>query len=65
MPNLRQIKVSELKDFIPAQDFDVITKSKEHVFSIPVLKIPEKVDPLVEVEVSLRRCERVGLFETK
>ena len=63
MSNLKQIKVSELKDCLPAQDFSVVTKSREQVFCIPVSKVPEKTNPLVEVEVSLRRCERVGFFE--
>jgi hypothetical protein len=35
----------------------------EIVYQTPAARINEKVNPLLNVEVALRKCERVGVFK--
>ncbi len=62
---LRSMTIEEVKDLVPDKEIvELVEKGKEHVFKItdePTL-LDNQIDPLVRIEVSLRRCERVGVF---
>ena len=63
MSSLIKLSAEELKDYLPASDISSVEQNKESVYKIENLSgVPEKIDPLINVEISLRGGERVGLF---
>lgn len=69
MNDLRQItiKSSIIKNSVPKSDIQEIQKmkAKEPFYFIDEKKLPRGIsnDPLVNVEISLRKCKRLGLFD--
>lgn len=65
MERLREVTIKEAKEFIPDKDvLRAVIDSGE-----PVLKVSGNVaisksknDELIELEVALRKCERLGVF---
>jgi len=53
-----------MKQIVPAADFAVVSKSGEDVFFVEVKGPASKTEPLVNVEIALRKGERVGLFSS-
>lgn len=66
MSNLKKLSERELRDYLPASDISSVEQNKESVYKIENFSyVPEKTDPLINVEISLRGGERVGLFTEK
>ena len=66
MERLQGVTIEEAKDFIPDEDvLRVVINSGEPVLRVSgSVTIPKpKDDELVELEVALRECERVGVFK--
>lgn len=62
MFKLKEIKKSDFEDYFPVkEDASFIIKNNEEVFALPN-NFDGETNPLVDVEISLRRCERVGFF---
>ncbi len=38
-------------------------KSEESIFYIDIKKEKQEINPLLDIELALRRCERVGVFK--
>ena len=63
MPALKKLKNPEIRAQLPRPDADLVVESGESVFILEIKRNSSPaVDPLIDVEVSLRRGERVGLF---
>mgnify|MGYP001565291558 CR=1 FL=1 len=64
MITLEKIKSDKINQYLINTDAQQINKSGEPVFAITGnLVFQEKDSPLLNVEISLRKCERVGLFK--
>ncbi len=63
MFKLKEVKKNEFGNYFPnKEDVKFVIKNNEEVFELPN-SFEEKTNPLVDVEISLRRCERVGFFK--
>ncbi|MBI4262099.1 hypothetical protein HY624_01075 [Candidatus Uhrbacteria bacterium] len=65
MPTLKKISEKQMRQIVPAADFAVVSRSGEHVFLVEVKGPVSKTEPLVNVEIALRKGERVGLFSSE
>ena len=63
MPTLKKIGEKQIKQIVPAADFAVF-RPGETVFYVEIKGPVSKTEPLVSVEVALRKGERVGLFSS-
>ena len=67
MQQLKQISPSEVKNLIPdlpSEELKYIQQLKESIFLVKRdLKSATKTDPLIRIEISLRRCKRLGVFQ--
>jgi len=60
---LKRITIKEAQDI---KDKDVLKhiEAEKPTLIIPEAKpIKEEIDPLLDLEITLRKCERLGLFE--
>ena len=64
MSTLKKIRTSEMRGSIPAIDLMCVSRSGEQVFTIAngTLHGQSEQDPLINVEIALRKGERVGFF---
>lgn len=62
MTKLKQIETDKIQNYLPKEDVKPFIKSKEMVFELPRTFNNSEPNPLINVEISLRRCKRVGLF---
>lgn len=64
MTKLKKIKSDKINEYLFNADVQKINKTGEPVFIVAGnFSSQEKADPLLNVEISLRKCQRVGLFE--
>lgn len=62
-PKLKKITCEEARSVIVDKNvLKLVVNRKEPVFIIKSRISQDKKEPLLEVEVALRKCERVGLF---
>ena len=62
--NLKKISIEKAKDIIQDKEvLKILNKSEEPIYELSY-QISSKVDPLVALEISLRRCKRVGVFKS-
>lgn len=64
MDILKRVEISEIGEIIPDKDaVKFVIAKDEHVFTSgkSVSQIG-KDDPILEIEIALRRCERTGVF---
>ena len=64
MPTLRKIGEKKMKQIVPAADFTVVSQSGEPMLYVEVKNRVLQNEPLVNVEIALRKGERVGLFSS-
>jgi len=64
MPTLKKIGEKKIKEIVPAADFNGVSKSGGPVFYVEGKGPAVKTEPLVTVEIALRKGERVGLFSS-
>jgi len=64
---LKEIKIKKARNIIPDKELvSHIIKTKEPIFEIEKSRLPKKTkNRLLELEIALRRCERVGVFTKK
>ncbi len=64
MKKLKKITAEELKSKIVEKDYNNTVRMRESYYLVETVKQPENkdVDELVDVEVALRQCKRVGVF---
>ena len=65
MNKLKEVTTEELEKYLPENEVHSITKLKEPLFVISNVKgIKRKAtDTLIDVEIVMRRCKRVGMFD--
>jgi len=64
MKKLKQIKVDDIKNF--TIDKDIIKdaqKTNQPIFKLAAKERFAKTNNLVEIEVAVRKCRRVGVFK--
>ena len=65
MNKLKEVSINEIKKIIPNSDFINITKGGNSLFALNDNEPMEKreIDSLINIEIALRRCKRVGIFK--
>lgn len=65
MPSrLKEVTVDEIRGKVPAEiTLRDAQSAGEPIFEVKNTAEPEEPDPLVKIEITLRKGERVGLFE--
>ncbi|MCK4501001.1 hypothetical protein KAU11_10930 [Candidatus Babeliales bacterium] len=64
MKKLKQIKIDDVKNF--TIDKDIVKdaqKTDRPIFKLTAKERFTKTDELVEIEVAMRKCRRVGVFK--
>ncbi|TRZ80563.1 hypothetical protein D4R86_04110 [bacterium] len=64
--NLKEIKIEEAKNIIIDKDIlKQVREDREPIFKVDRVGLQqnETSDSLVELEIALRKCERVGVFK--
>ena len=62
--NIKNITVEELQKFIP--DKEVIKDAravKESLYTVGHEEKIEEIDPLIDLEITIRKCRRTGVFK--
>ncbi|MFA5714565.1 MAG: hypothetical protein WC998_02345 [Candidatus Paceibacterota bacterium] len=65
MENLKQIDEKELKKIIEHRDFADFVKTKNKVILYSPKNTKEQKNPLLDIEIALRKCERTGFFKNR
>ena len=62
MKSLNKITLEQVKKFIPDKEAADNLKTNEPIFEVLNTNFTLKDDKLLNVEVALRKCKRVGFF---
>lgn len=62
MSKLKEVEINNIVNDLPAEDARAFIENNERVFKLPNI-IYSAPNPLIDIEISLRRCERVGFFQ--
>ena len=62
--SLKKIKIEEISKIVDKDTSRQIKKNKLPVFKLDKVELRKKEisDPLLRLEITLRKCERVGVF---
>ena len=60
---LKKLTIDEARNVIFNEDVAHIKKTDEPFFEISDKALARKTDELIELEIALRKCERVGVFK--
>lgn len=61
---LRKLKIKEADDlFIDSSLLSRVRNKKENVLIFEGVRKTKKIDPILDIELSVYKCERVGFFK--